>query len=101
MKRVRNKLKRPDGTPWPYGTVLSHVAGLIREASAKGTGLRLTGEEVRALDWSILREDGGIDVENHFRLSDHASLSGYFEEKGGLSEAGRSALSQNNRGTGE
>lgn len=92
MKRVRARLKRQDGTPWPYGSVISHVADLIREASAKGVGLRITAEEVRALDWAVIREEGGIDVEDYFRLSDHGSLADYFEETGGLSEAGKQAL---------
>lgn len=79
MKRVRNHLKRSDGTPWTYASVLSHVVDRIREASENGTGLRLSAEEVRALDWCVIREDGGVENTNQFR-------DGSFEEIGVVPE---------------
>jgi hypothetical protein len=71
--KVRNYLKSRDGTPWPRGVVLSYVADRIAEASKNGTGLRLTAEEVRSLDWSIIREEGGYDSER-FREGSYAEL---------------------------
>jgi hypothetical protein len=63
MKRIRAYLKRPDGKPWPYPTVLSHAAIRISEASANGRGLYLTAEEIRALDYAVIREDGGVETD--------------------------------------
>lgn len=71
MKKVRNYLKRPDGTPWPYATVMSHVFDRIQAASLAGSGVRLSAEEVRALDWAVIRTEGylpdGLDQDD-FRL---------------------------------
>ena len=78
LVKVRNYLKSPDGTPWPRGVVLMHVAERIAQASKSGTGLRLTAEEVRSLDWSIIREEGGYDSER-FREGSYAELG---EESG-------------------
>lgn len=66
-KRVRNYLKRQDGTPYTYGSTLMQVVERIREASQDGTGLRLSAEEVRALDWCVIREDGGVENTDQFR----------------------------------
>jgi len=71
--KVRNYLKMRDGTPWPRGVVLSHVADRIVEASKAGVGLRLTAEEVRSLDWSIIREEGGYNSDL-FREGSYAEL---------------------------
>ncbi|WP_217577343.1 hypothetical protein [Mesorhizobium sp. GbtcB19] len=90
-KRVRNNLKRSDGTPWPFGSVLSYVSDRIRQASLEGKGLRLTAEEVRALEWAVIREEGGVDAD-HFREASYDALSPFFDEQGGLTEAGIAAL---------
>ena len=55
MKRVRNYLKREDGEPWPYAAVLSHAVDRIQEASERGEGIYLTAEEIRALDYAVIR----------------------------------------------
>ena len=72
-KKVRNYLKRDDGTPWPRGSVLMYVTDRIAAASKDGCGLRLTAEEVRALDWSIIREEGGYESDL-FRDGAYADL---------------------------
>jgi hypothetical protein len=58
MARVRNYLKRADGTPWPFPSVLIHTVDCIQEASKAGVALRLTAEQVRALDWAVIRVEG-------------------------------------------
>lgn len=74
IKCVRNNLKRRDGTPWPYGTVISHVVDRIREASEAGGRLILSGEEVRALDWAVIREEGGVSNVESFRCGSFAQI---------------------------
>jgi hypothetical protein len=66
-KRVRNYLKRRDGNPLSYASTLSHVVDRIRAASQEGVGIRLSAEEVRALDWCVIREDGGVENTEQFR----------------------------------
>lgn len=39
--------------------VLMVTVGKIQAASRAGRGLRLSAAEVRSLDWSIIREEGG------------------------------------------
>jgi hypothetical protein len=68
MKKVRNYLKRRDGTPWTHGSVLMHVADRIDVASREGKGLHLSAEEVLALDWAVIREHGyGLSPEENWR----------------------------------
>lgn len=67
-RRVKAYFCRPDGTPWPYESVLAFTVDRIREASAAGQPLRLSSEQVRALDWAVIRESGGVDTDN-WRLS--------------------------------
>lgn len=74
MRRVRNNLKRRDGTPWPYGSVLSYVVDRVREASKEGIGLRLTAEEVRALEWAVIREEGGVPNAEDFRKGSYSQI---------------------------
>lgn len=75
MKKVRSIQKYANGEPWSYESVLSSVVRKIREASSDGQGLRLTAEEVRALDWCVIRDDGGVENVDQFR-------DGSFEELG-------------------
>lgn len=66
-KRVRNYLKRQDGTSLTYASTLSYVVDRIRDASQEGVGIRLSAEEIRALDWCVIREDGGVENTEQFR----------------------------------
>jgi hypothetical protein len=75
MKKVRNHMKYADGTAMPYEVVLGKVVDKINRASKLGEGLRLSAEEVRALDWCVIREDGGVENVDQFR-------EGSFEEIG-------------------
>lgn len=59
-KKLRTYLKRKDGTPWPFGGVLQYAVDRIRAASIAGTGLHLSAEEIRALEWATIRENGGL-----------------------------------------
>ena len=75
MTKVRNYLKYSDGTAMPYEVVLGKVVAKIKQASKNGEALRLSAEEVRALDWCVIREDGGVENVDEFR-------NGCFEEIG-------------------
>lgn len=75
MKKIRNHLKMADGRAMPYEVVLDRVVSKIKRASKLGEGLRLSAEEIRALDWCVIREDGGVENVNQFR-------EGSFEEIG-------------------
>jgi hypothetical protein len=75
MKKVRCSMKFADGREMPYEVVLSKVVGKIRVASRDGSSLRLNAEEVRALDWCVIRDDGGVENVEQFR-------EGSFEELG-------------------
>jgi esterase/lipase superfamily enzyme len=66
-KRVRNYLKRQDDKPLSYSSTLSHVVNRIRKASQEGVGIRLSAEEIRALDWCVIRELGGVENTDQFR----------------------------------
>jgi len=68
-------MKFADGTAMPFEVVLSQAVSKIRRASSRGEGLRLSAEEVRALDWCVIREDGGVENVDQFR-------EGSFEEIG-------------------
>lgn len=54
---------RADGTPWPYASVLSHAVSRIVQASHRRRGMRLSASEVRALDWAVIRESGGLGTD--------------------------------------
>lgn len=58
-KKIRTLLKKADGTPWACDEVLLYTVKAIGRASAEGTGLYLSAESVRSLEWSIIREEGG------------------------------------------
>ncbi len=75
MKKVRNYMKFADGTAMPYEVVLDKVVARIKRASKNGQALRLSAEEIRALDWCVIREDGGVENVDQFR-------EGSFEEIG-------------------
>lgn len=75
MKKVRNHMKFANGTAMPYEAVLSEAVSKIKRASKLGEGLRLSAEEIRALDWCVIREDGGVENVDQFR-------EGSFEEIG-------------------
>jgi len=63
MTRIRARLRRArDGGPCSHSGAIHYTADRIREASIKGVGLYLSAEMVRALDWSVIREAGGIDT---------------------------------------
>lgn len=68
-------MKFADGTAMPYEVVLEKVVAKIKRASKVGEALRLSAEEVRALDWCVIREDGGVENVDQFR-------EGSFEEIG-------------------
>lgn len=68
-------MKFADGTAMPYEVVLEKVVTKIKRASKAGEALRLSAEEVRALDWCVIREDGGVENVDQFR-------EGSFEEIG-------------------
>lgn len=68
-------MKFANGRAMPYEAVLSKVVEKLRSASKRGEGLRLTAEDVRALDWCVIREDGGVENTDQFR-------EGSFEEIG-------------------
>lgn len=68
-------MKFADGTAMPYEVVLDKVVTKIKRASKAGEALRLSAEEVRALDWCVIREDGGVENVDQFR-------EGSFEEIG-------------------
>lgn len=78
MKRVRNYMKFADRTAMPYEVVLNEAVNKIKRASKLGEGLRLSAEEIRALDWCVIREDGGVENVEQFR-------EGSFEEVGDVS----------------
>ena len=59
--KVRAHIRAPDGSPAHYETVLSQAVKRLRAASAASRGCSLSAEMVRALDWAVIRESGGLD----------------------------------------
>lgn len=69
----------PTARPATYHEVLQSLDKRVARNSAKGRGMRLEPEEVRALDWAVLRADGGADTERW--------LEGSFEQIEGRDHA--------------
>lgn len=75
---IRARIRTKNGEPAPLASVIIFAANRIRAASSMGEPLRLSAEEVRALDWAVIRvegEQGDVADVGKWREVDFATAS--------------------------
>lgn len=87
MKPIQNTFVA-DGRPARLGEIMKLLSFRIPDASKRGKGLRLSPEEVRALDWAVIRDSTVPNADEHW-LSGSCTEYLVAEEEGKLDSMSR------------